>query len=345
MSFDETESEDDGGGPEEDESSERPYGARPYGARPYGARPYGARPYGARPYGARPYGARPYGARPYGARPYGARPYGARPSAGGERGLLDPEEWNADLTSLVCEYSAVIRLGATVVSGGYELRVGSVDAGAATEQPLRPRDNPVDEDVVVPNRLVRDMAADSGLAYGIKADLAAGHAAGADERFLRRIGETVEPVENADLLAAARAVVAAVRTADPAPMFRNAGWVLGPESLDRLSRLRTVDCLTASDDPRARSLDSFQLLRMDGADGGTFLGYPFFVSAAADAAMYFGADWREAWVGFDGPVVRVDTSSDAAFQADQTLIRATMSYDFALRRQQGFGWAQLLEEQ
>jgi Phage capsid family len=140
-------------------------------------------------------------------------------------------------------------------------------------------------------------------------------------------------------------VVAAVRAATPAPRFRCPGWIIGPESLDRLTQLRTADCLTQSDDPRARSLDSFPLLRLDGADGGSFLGYPFVVSAAAENAIYFAADWREAWIGFDGPVVRVDASSDAAFQADQTLIRATMSYDFALRRQQGFGWAQLPEPQ
>jgi hypothetical protein len=345
VSFDETESEDDGGGPEEDESFERPYGARPYGARPYGARPYGARPYGARPYGARPYGARPYGARPYGARPYGARPYGARPGTGRTGELLDTEEWNDDVANLVCEYSAVIRLGATVVSGEYELRVASVDDGAASEQPLRPRRDPVDEEALVPNRLVRDIAANPGLAHGLKTDLAAGLASEADERFLNSIGETVEPVENEDPLSTARAVVAAVRAATPAPRFRCPGWIIGPESLDRLTQLRTADCLTQSDDPRARSLDSFPLLRLDGADGGSFLGYPFVVSAAAENAIYFAADWREAWIGFDGPVVRVDASSDAAFQADQTLIRATMSYDFALRRQQGFGWAQLPEPQ
>jgi Phage capsid family len=349
VSFDETEPEDDGVGPEEDESFERPYGARPYGARPYGARPYGARPYGARPYGARPYGARPYGARPYGARPYGARPYGARPygarpygarpGAAGES--LDPEEWSVDLANLFCEYSAVVRIGATVVAGEYELRVASLDAG---EQPLRPRDNPVEREAVLPNRLVRDIAADPGLAYGLKADLAAGLASEADERFLGKIGADVDPVEDDDPLRGARTVLTAVRRADPPPVFRNAGWILGLESLDRLTRLKTTDCLEGSKDD-GRSLDSFQLLRVDGEGGGTFLGYPFAISRAAEAAMYLAADWREAWIGFEGPLVRVDASSDAAFRDDETLIRAVMSYDFALRSPAAFGWAQLPEAQ
>jgi Phage capsid family len=342
VSFDETESEDDGGGAEEDESSERPYGARPYGARPYGARPYGARPYGARPYGARPYGARPYGARPYGARPYGARPYGARPygarpgaGRGGER--LDPEEWSADLTSLVCEYSAVIRLGATIVSGGYELRVPSGVAGQVGERPLRPRANPVDAYVGAPNRIVRDLAANPELAYGLKTDLATGLAAQADQRFLGAMTGEERPAAN--LLATARALMKAVRKANPAPVFRSPGWILSLRGLQTLTRIRTLDGISESWSRTARTLDSYQLLRLDEADGGMFLGYPFVISLAAPAAIYFAADWREAWVGIDRELVTVDVSSDAAFGADQTVFRASMAYDFALRRPVGFRWA------
>jgi Phage capsid family len=342
VSFDETESEDDGGGPEEDESLERPYGARPYGARPYGARPYGARPYGARPYGARPsgarpYGARPYGARPYGARPYGARPYGARPGRGGE--LLDPEEWTADLTSLLCEFSAVIRLGATVVSGEYELRVGSLDAGKLGEQPLRPRDNPVRLNLPVPNRLVRDLAASPELADGLKADLAAALASGVDRNVLAAIGGPVTLPSSPNPLSAARAVVSAARAAPRAPLFRNPGWILSLGSLDKLTKLKTVDCLTESAASEARSLDSFELLRLDGAGGGLFLGFPFATSEAAGTRIYLAADWREAWIGVDRTLVTVDTSAAADFPTDMTSIRASMSYDFALRRPQAFMWA------
>jgi hypothetical protein len=343
VSVDESASEGEDPGAEEDELAWRPYGARPYGARPYGARPYepqpyGARPYGAKPYGARPYGARPYGARPYGARPYGARPYGARPGSAREGDRLDPEEWSVDLANLVCEYSAIVRLGATLVTGGYELKVPSRDG----ETPLRPREDPVTEEAVLPNRIVRDIAADSGLAYGVKTDLAAGLASEADGRFLTKLQE-LDPVEDDDPLVLAREVVTAVRTADSAPTFLNPGWVLGLESLDRLSRLKTADCLIESHDPGARSLDSFQLLRLDGSDGGAFLGYPFVISRAAEAAIYFAADWREAWIGFDAPLVRADASSEAAFHDDETVVRAVMSYDFALRRPQGFKWAQLPE--
>ena len=85
------------------------------------ARPYGARPYGARPYGARPYGARPDGARPYGRVRYGARPYGARPYEGGPAGQLDPASRAKEVCELVLARSAVVRLGATVVSSDADL--------------------------------------------------------------------------------------------------------------------------------------------------------------------------------------------------------------------------------
>jgi HK97 family phage major capsid protein len=404
LGSDETHPDDEGSPAGEDESAERPYGARPYGARPYGARPYGARPYGARPYGARPYGARPYGARPYGARPYGARPYGARPYGARpygarpygarpygarpygarlsfdddwEGGALDPEVWSADVSELILERSAVIRLGAMIVIDEYELPVPAFDATANApdyikegkkkprlepkdEAKLRPKDHELAAKLVLPNRLVRDIEQNPAIADALKEDLAEALALRADRAFLH--GDPPPPPPRVDptgisnrvpldpglpvagnLLATARNMVGAVRAVDPLvnPVFRAAGWVLHPTTLEALTRLMTPDGLGVG---AGRTLDTYGgLLRLDGSDGGRLLGFPFVVSAGAfDGAatrMYFSADWREAWIGLDRELVTVDVSTDAHFQTDETAIRATMLHDFTLRRPEAFTWA------
>src|SRR6187431_1258696 len=112
----------------DDGYSERPFGGRPYGGRPYGGRPFGGRAEDDRPFGGRPYGGRPYGGRPFGGRPFGGRPFGGRQGEEEGRPVLDPDEWSADVAELVCQRSAVIRLGATVVADEYELRAQAIDS-------------------------------------------------------------------------------------------------------------------------------------------------------------------------------------------------------------------------
>ncbi len=106
-----TESEDPES-PLESEAGARPYGLKPYGLKPYGLKPYGLKPYGLKPYGLKPYGLKPYGLKPYGLKPYGLKPYGLKGGADDATG----EAWSAEVSELVTERSAIIRLGATVVS-------------------------------------------------------------------------------------------------------------------------------------------------------------------------------------------------------------------------------------
>ena len=368
----------DGTAWDDGEVSERPFGGKPFGGRPYGGRPYGGRPYGGRPfggrhdddrpYGGRPYGGRPYGGRPYGGRPFGGRPFGGRPFGGrhGEadgRASLDPDEWSADVAELVCQRSAVIRLGATVVSDEYELRVPAIDSTPGSpeyidegdEKPrlelrelkLRPRDHELAAKVVLPNRIADDIAADPLLALAVKEDLAEALALRADRAFLGKAGPGPIGIAGlvpgvgaaADTLATGRALLTAIRNVDPLlnPTFRAPGWVLHPATLDLLPQ--------SSSGPAGTTVDMFPgLLRLDGADGGEFLGYPFIVSGAAfdggTRRIYFSADWRQAWIGIDGDLVDVDISTDVHFQTDETVIRVTMGHDFDLARADAFTWAE-----
>jgi HK97 family phage major capsid protein len=358
----------------------RPYGGRPYGGRPYGGRPFGGRPeddrpFGGRPYGGRPFGGRPYGGRPYGGRPYGGRPFGGRPFGGrhfggrqGEdegRPVLDPDEWSADVAELVCQRSAVIRLGATVVSDEYELRAPTIDSTPTPVAPdyvkeggekpilgrreltLRPRDHELAAKVVLPDRVPRDIAADPLLALVVKEDLAEALALRADRAFLSGAGPGLVGVASlvqgvgaqTDIVTTGRALLRKIRTVDPLvnPTFRAPGWVLHPATLDVL--------VQEPAGPSDTTVDLFSgLLCLDGADGGEFLGYPFVVSAAAfdggSRRMYFSADWRQAWIGVDGVLVDVDFSADVHFQTDETVIRATMAHDFDLARPEAFTWAE-----
>ena len=208
---------DDGG--ESDVFPDRPVGVRPVGVRPIGVRPIGVRqledselgrPVGVRPVGVRPVGVRPVGVRPVGVRPVGVRPVGVRP-VGVRGGYLDPDEWAADIAEFVGARSAVIRLGATVVSDDYEIRVPVVDAtpGAPAyveekqEKPLleprelklRPRDHELAAKVVLPDRVAGDIARDPVLALAIKEDLAEALALRADQAFLSGVGP-VQPARD-----------------------------------------------------------------------------------------------------------------------------------------------------
>jgi HK97 family phage major capsid protein len=116
--------------------------------------------------------------------------------------------------------------------------------------------------------------------------------------------------------------------------FSNPGWILHPETLDKLSDLLRKEAATD---------DAGQLLTYDGADGGTLLGYPYIVSAATQdgtpdesGSMFFGSDWTEAWVAVEDPLVTVDVAPDIRLESDETLIRAVTLHDFALRAPSAF---------
>jgi hypothetical protein len=354
-------SSDDADWEGEGEAQDRPYGAKPYGAKPYGAKPYGAKPYGAKPYGAKPYGAKPYGAKPYGAKPYGAKPYGAKLI--GADGFLDPDEWSADIAEIFCERSAVIRLGADLVSTDNEVwitafnptvgfrgqrKVGPPAGTDPTETAsLRPLDHLLEASVAVPDAIARDPER----MLVLKADLAFHLAHSADAAFLKRgplhgglsasagkgpqgDAEKVDSVRG-DILATARKIVKTVRE-KTAVNLRCPGWIFSQATLEQLSVIETSDGLKKGD---GDSLDQSRLLQLDGADGGVLLGYPFVASAAAGDRIYFGADWYEAKAGFDSVFITVDAPAEPVV-ADSTIIRASLSLDFALRRRQGFAWAE-----
>jgi HK97 family phage major capsid protein len=345
----------------EDDVIERPYGTKPYGTKPYGTKPYGTKPYGTKPYGTKPYGTKPYGTKPYGTKPYGTKPYGTKPYPDEE--ALDPDVWSAYVAELICECSAVIRLGATIVAGDLELETPVVDATAnyvdvrkgtaATPQTtngieLRPLNHELDALVAVPNRLIRGIAENAELADALKVDLADALTLAADRAFLRGSGaveptgisQTIKPEDpGVDLLESARKILESVRKRTPRgkrpAIFRNPGWVLDPLALDELTKL-----------PTAKTLDTYSLLKLDRTDGGTLLGFPFVMSSAASAGekeprrLFFSADWQEAWVAINRELVTVDISAEAGFDANETVIRASMFHDFHLRRPEVFAWVE-----
>jgi Phage capsid family len=372
-----TRSEDEGLETAGDEFAERPIGARPIGARPIGARPIGARPIGARPIGARPIGARPIGARPIGARPIGARPIGARPIGARPIGarpyssdVFDPDEWGEDIAELVGERSTVIRLGATLAFGEDELQVPASDPAAGFRAPgapgpapgamqpiaLRPGDWSLEASVAVPVRLIPGLAANPELAFTLKLDLAEELALRADEAFL--VGAAVGgPQGISDLVARTgpaagggqrlqrlRGIAASVRAARP---VRNPGWILHPTALDDIARFLTRNGVVQSAQ-QGRAVDTFPILRYDGADGGMLLGFPFVTSTAAFGAgrprVYFSVDWEQAWIGLDPYFVTVavpgaSAAPGAPAAPGQVVITASMPLDFILRRAAAFAWS------
>jgi HK97 family phage major capsid protein len=310
------------------EGLERPVGMRPVGMRPVGMRPVGMRPVGMRPVGMRPVGMRPVGMRPVGMRPVGMRPVGMRPvgmrddgtddNAGA--GYLDPEEWAADIATLFCEYSVVLRLGANLAFGLSELPYASppvlgvprylpepkpadaqhdddVDAvGRAADavadvakrtvtqlahRRLRPRAHELTVQIAVRNRLVRTIVEHAEVAWALKQDIASALAFRADQGFLRGKREDGAPLG----IASMRGTIAQPAGTDALDTARAMVTQLRT-SARRFSNPgwivhpATLDALADVLREHPARNDAGQLLTYDGADGGTLLGYPYIVSAA-----------------------------------------------------------------
>jgi Phage capsid family len=350
----------------------RPYGTRPYGTRPYGTRPYGTRPYGTRPYGTRPYGTRPYGTRPYGTRPYGTRDDMPEGGFDPDEWSEDTAELFCQKSAVVRLGASLASDGNEIpvpavqpttdedgvpneaelpryldqpdtTAPGEPMASEEKPAAGVSQQRLRPRDHELAWKVVIPNRLARDVAENQDLAWALKDDISTGLALVADQAFLRGAGGaaplgvsgTVAALgaPPADLLLTFRAMVSELRRR-PRTLFRNAGWIVHPATLDELAEFLTTN--RQDNDPDGQSVDSTRLLRLDGHDGGILLGYPFVATPAAgdDAGngIYFASDWTEAWVGVDRDLVRVDVSTESHFQTDETVVRAVMHHDFLVRR-------------
>ena len=359
----------------------RPFGARPFGARdeddrPFGARPFGARPFGARdedderPFGARPFGARPFGARPFGARPFGARPFGARPfGARGGDGPFDAHQWATDIAELVCEYSAAIRVGSTLVFGDSEVQVPVANAAAGFRAPgaagpapvataqvlLQPGEWQLEVNITAPLGVVSGVAARPDLAATLKVDLAEALARGLDQAAL--VGSAAGPgpqgIENlllptpgpgqAQLLRWVRDMANLVRANNP---VRSPAWILTPSALTAIAEFLTGDGLVAAGGagaPPGRSVDTFQILTYNGADGGTLLGYPFLMGRVMPTpggpqpkiGVYFSVDWREALIGLDPSTVTVGIRGGPGALVQVT---AMMPLDFNLRWPPAFAW-------
>jgi len=364
---------------EDDDSGLRPYGGKPYGGKPYGGKPYGGKPYGGKPYGGKPYGGKPYGGKPYGGKPYGGKPYGGKPYGGkpyggkpygGKSDVSDPgdwDEWSVDIGELVCERSAVIRQGATLFTGD-ELELPALAAAPAYRAPGQPSQAPLppaqpppslrpgawtlEAVVAVPLTILGVITANPDVAYMLKLDLAESLAQRADATFLAGTAAGGGPPGIADLVARTpgpvagggqrlqrlRNLVAAIRATEP---LRNPGWVLHPAALDAVATFFTRDVVTASTASGRRSVDTFDIFKYDGADGGMLLGFPFLTSAGAvwrqRPAAFFSADWEEAWIGFDPSFIRVTFPGAGAGGAINLTV--SMQLDFALRRTSAFAWA------
>jgi Phage capsid family len=342
---------------DEEEFPGRPFGPKPFGPKPFGPKPFGPKQFGTRPFGPKPFGPKPFGPKPFGPKPFGPKAGGADEADGGS---LDLDEWSAEIAELVCGRSAVLRLGATLVApeqgvvpeatfdvqadyrapGKPEPAVAEVPEAADEPSDLRPAEWRLSAGVAVSRRVVRAVAESPELAYTLVSHLAEALAVRADKTFLQgKPGDEPKGIAHrdvnsgtldADLLITARKMVTAVRES-PHP-FRNPGWVFAATTLDTLTGLVTADGLSEGGDG-ARSLDSYRLLQLDGIDGGVFLGFPFVLSAGAEANIYFAADWQEAWIGVAPHFVSV--SAEPASR-DEIVFRASMPLDFALRTTDGF---------
>jgi HK97 family phage major capsid protein len=229
-----------------------------------------------------------------------------------------------------------------------------------SQRRLRPREHELAVKVALPNQLMRDVVEYPELAWALKEDIAEVLAFRADQAFLNGAGNPEPlgicntagvatagiaaiwpPRTGTDRLNATRAVVEQLRRVGQP--FRNPGWILHPSTLDTLAS-PGVGTL-ASPRVEGTRADTTRLLAYDGRDGGTLLGYRFLVSAAAmDGGvnrMYFSSDWTEAWVAADRELVTIDVSTDAHFETDETVVRAVMHHDFAVRRPEFFVFADL----
>lgn len=287
---------------------------------------------------------------PIAERPYGAKPYGAKPYE--EGGPVEPAQWSDEICELVLARSAVVRLGATVVSSDSEVTiattrpvVGFRGPGVgrpaalppAAEVALSPPEWRLEAWIAVPNRVLRSLSDNPELSYTLKSDLADGLVRAADEAFL----EAVTPPGIANqaprlpgsgaVLNTMRDVVQLVRRTWAPPEFRQPGWILHPATLDVLTRT-----------PDPGTFDRYSGLQLDGADGGKVIGFPFVTSPVTgmskwpfDFRIYFAADWSQALVGIGERPVKVDTPTQPAPQG-ATVIRASMTLDFVIRPIGGF---------
>jgi hypothetical protein len=263
------------------------------------------------------------------------------------------------LAELVCERSTVIRMGATLATG-FEQRVpvfqpvagirptggpGPVPAAypMAAEPTLRPGEQALEAAVEVPDRLADPIAEHEEAAWCLLIDLAEALAPQVDGACLG-LGTPPWPppvtTPAQQLLRRLRNLVQGVRSVHP---VRNPGWILHPDALDRIARFLTRDGETAGTATTGRTVDSFQwLVTPDGVDGGTLLGYPFLISAAATVgtaarpAAYFSADWQEAWLGIEPYLARLDVTGEPAPSPDSTVLRASLPLGVVLRRPAAF---------
>ncbi len=224
---------------------------------------------------------------------------------------------------------------------------------------LRPRE--LAALVPVSNRLLRDAAGSSDLESVIRDDLAEVLALRTDLAFLQGIGTGGEPlgIRNQPGLTPGpdlgtdggtpdfddfKNLVAGLRAAN-AP-FQQPGWIFNPRTINTLERLK---------DSTGRYLADAGLLTFGATGGGgTLLGFPFATSTQIPTTIttgtsndtsyvIFSSDWSEAWVG-ENESLRIELSDQAtytpdggatfvsAFQNRQTLFRATVCHDLALRR-------------
>ena len=236
----------------------------------------------------------------------------------------------------------MVTLGATVVSSDAEVWIptaapNSIFIETPPEEPpsikpirLSPRRWKLEAWAVVPDALYRYLGANPELAQALKSDLADSLARDADAKFLGELPRRDGAAES--LLETVLDIVTEIRGKADVD-FRSPGWILNPATLDKLTR---------SGEPggdAARTLDTFRLLTLDGADGGTLVGLPFVTSGAATKPeIYFAADWGDAWVAVRGTPVTIDTPVEPSV-VGAVVIRASMNVGFALRRKDGFAWA------
>jgi HK97 family phage major capsid protein len=206
------------------------------------------------------------------------------------------------------------------------------------QNPLRPGEWMLEAGVEIPDRILDGVGARWELAESFLVDLAEALATGLDGACLGTLGggpagiEALVGASPGGLLNGLKDMVKDTRAAHPA---RSPGWILHPDGLDTIARFVLAD----------RTVDGSQLLKLDGADGGTLLGFPFLTSAAAtDGAnprAYFSVDWQEAWLGVESSLVALFASGETAPTADSTVLRASLPLDFALRLSAAFAWTEV----
>lgn len=226
---------------------------------------------------------------------------------------------------------------------------------------LRPRD--LAAMVPVSLRLLRDAANNPSIEEIVRGDLAEVLALRADLAFIAGTGTNLEPlgIINTTGLTAApnlgnngatpsfdnlKDMLGALRAVN-AP-FWNPGWIFNPRLLSTLEKIKTTTGEYLA--------DAGMLTYAPTGAGGTLLGYPFRTTTQISTGItkgtssdttyvVFSSDWEEAWIG-ENESLTIEASGVAtywdgaawvsAFQNQQTVFRAVICHDFALRRPQLF---------